>query len=295
MLEYKIPRRSLEYSFSKDELKKLYVDQRMSSRKIAQIYHRAYSTIDRYIHTYGFPIRNLSEAHITTFRAPFSDNLDEKAYLIGLRIGDLRVRKFYKNSTTILVDCASTRIDMIEHVANLFKQYGRIWRGNPTHLKKVQIECSLDESFSFLLPKYAIFPSWTTSKKHLFLSILAGFIDAEGSFFVSANGQSSFSLGNYNTEILKQASNLLGKLKIHYRLFLGSKAGRISTEGYVQNGDYWILQISRKYDLYCFAHIILPYLRYSRKIADVKKVLANIKSRNLRFNFLKWPNHTGMV
>lgn len=283
------------YNFSREKLTKLYLDEKLSSRKIAKLYHCAYSTIDKYLHAYKFPMRNLSEAHITTFRAPFSGNLDEKAYLIGLRIGDLRVRKFYKNSTTILVDCASTRIDMIEHVANLFKQYGRIWRGNPTHLKRVQVECSLDESFSFLLPKYPIFSNWATCKKRLFLSILAGFIDAEGSFFVSANGQSSFSLGNYNTKILKQTSNLLGKLKIHHRLFLGSRAGRISSEGYVQNGDYWILQISRKYDLYCFARIILPYLRYSRKIADVKKVLANIKSRNLRFNFLKWPNHSRAV
>lgn len=277
------------YNFSKSVLEKLYLEDELSSRKIAKIFNCAYSTVDRYIHKYDFPIRNLSVAHITTFRAPFSGNLADKAYLIGLRIGDLRARKFYKNSTTILVDCASTRLDMVEHVVKLFKPYGRIWIGKPTKLNKVQVECSLNESFSFLLPKHTAFPNWTICNKHLFLSILAGFIDAEGSFFISASGQTFFSLGNYNTVILKQISRLLRELEIHHRLFLGTKVGHVSTEGYIQNGDYWTLQINRKYDLYCFAKIIFPYLRYSRKIADVGKVFFNIEARNLRYGFVKWP------
>lgn len=291
MVLFEIPRRSSVTIISKTALRRLYLVEHQSSRKIAKIYKCAYSTIDRYIRRYGFPVKTLSAAHITTKRKDFNGSVLDKAYLIGLRIGDLRVRKIYKNSETIQIDSASTRMDMIYHVSKLFKPYGRVWLGNPTILNKVQVECSVNKSFEFLLPKYEAFPPWTIQNRRRFLSILAGFIDAEGCFSISGKDRGFFSLGNYNTRILKQISVLLDEFKIHYRYNLGSKAGYISKEGYVQKGDYWILQIDRKYDLYCFAKIILPYLRYSRKIDDVNRVLENINSRNLRYGYLKWPKH----
>lgn len=292
MLEYDIPRRSLEKPLPKDELEKLYIGKKMSTRKIALVYQCAYSHVDKYIRKYKFPIRSLAEAHITTFRAPFSGDLSERAYLLGFRIGDLRVRKVYKNSETILVDCGSTRMDIIEHVKNMFEPYGRIWIGKPTKLNKIQVECSLDESFSYLLPKYQAFPKWTTQNQKTLLSILAGFIDAEGCFSIFGNGQAFFSLGNYNKDILLQIATLLDKLKIHFRFFLSSRVGYVSREGYVRNGDYWILQINRKYDLYCFVKKIYPYLRYVRKINDANRVLSNIEERNLRWGYINWPNGT---
>src|SRR3990167_7030353 len=117
-----IPKQKLEY---------LYLKRRLSSRKIAKIYNCAYSTVDKIIKGYGFPVRTLAEAHIITSRLDFFGNLEEKAYLIGFRIGDLRVRKFYKNSETILIDCGSTRREQIELVEKLFDKYGRVWISKP--------------------------------------------------------------------------------------------------------------------------------------------------------------------
>jgi len=269
-----------------NELKKLYIDKRMSSRKIAKIYKCAYSTIDRKIREFGFPIKTLAAAHIFSHRADFSGNLKEKAYLIGFSIGDLRVRKVYKNSETIHADCASTKPEQIFLIKSLFKKYGKIWISKPSKTNKIQIECSLNDSFAFLLKKHKRFPIWTMKKKPLFLSILAGFIDAEGCFFVPQDKScATFSLGNYNRPLLKQINKMLQKKNFHTRLFKGVKKGYTGKDGYSHNQDYWILTIARKLDVYKFAGEIIPFLKHKDRILCAKKVLKNIDYRNKKFGF----------
>lgn len=273
-------------NISKVKLKSLYVTKRMSSRKIAKIYKCGNTTIDRKIKEFGFPTRTLADAHIFTHRADFSENINEKAYLIGFRIGDLRVRKPYKNSETIHIDCASTKPEQISLIKRLFKKYGKIWISRPNKLNKVQIECSVNRSFDFLLEKYNLFPMWVFKSKKLFLSILAGFSDAEGCFFVLKNGKrSNFSIGNYNKGILVQIQNFLSKLDFKANMFLGVRKGYQGKDGYIYNGDYWILRIDRKLDLYRFVNTIRPYLRHKDKIREASKVLNNLVARNKKYGY----------
>lgn len=275
-------------NISKGELKKLYMNKRMSSRKIAKIYKCAYSTIDRKIREFGFPIQTLAAAHIFSHRANFSGDLKEKAYLIGFAIGDLRVRKVYKNSETIHADCASTKPEQIFLVNKLFKKYGKIWISKPSQTNKIQIECSLNDSFAFILKKYKRFPGWAMTKKYLFLSILGGFIDAEGSFHLSKNRKyACFSLGNYNLAILRQTQRYLKeRIKINSRLQIGYLKGYKDKQGYVRNGDYWNLVINKKSELYKFTKTILPYLKHKKRIRDANKVINNIVLRNRRYGYI---------
>lgn len=274
-------------NITKSELKKLYMQKRMSSRKIAKIYKCAYSTVDRKIRQFGFPIQTLAAAHIFTHRANFSGNLKEKAYLIGFRIGDLRVRKIYKNSETIHIDCGSTKPEQIALIKKLFKKYGKIWISKPNKLNKTQIECCVNTSFDFLLKRFDLFPSWTLKTKRLFFSILAGFSDAEGCFSVSKNNdQSYFSIGNYNKNILMQIQGHLSNLGYKIRLSPGVKKGYRGKDGYVHNGDYWVLQINKKVDLYRFVMAIKPYLRHKDKIHEANKVIQNILYRNRRYGYI---------
>ena len=272
---------------SKKDLYELYLHKGLSSRKIAKIYECAYSSVDRKIKQYGLPKKTLSLAHITTFRAPFSGNQQEKAYLIGFRIGDLRVRKMYKNSETILVDCGSTKKSQIELIKSLFSQYGRVWISKPTKSGKLQIECAVDLSFSFLLENFDRFPAWSLEKKPLFLPLLAGFIDAEGSFFVTSNGKAAtFSVGNYNVTLLEQIRSALEKLGVRSRLFIGVKKGYRGKDGYAHNNDYRILSVDRKADLYNFTRIVRPYLKHGKRVKDTLKVINNIDERNRRYGYI---------
>lgn len=267
-------------------LTNLYLKKRMSSRKIAKIYKCAYSYIDTRIKSLNIPRRNLATAHIITKRVNFSGDLTEKAYLIGFKIGDLRVRKMYKNSETILIDCGSTKPNQILLIINLFKKYGKIWISKPKTNGKTQIEVSVNESFSFLLAKYPLFPDWAIKNLKTFLSILAGFVDAEGSFFVLKDkSYASFSLGNYNKQILEQINQKLQEKDLKARLFKGVKKGYTGKDGYSHNQDYWMLTIGRKSDLYKFAGLIIPFLKHKDRIRDAKTAMKNIDFRNKRFGF----------
>lgn len=290
MHEHKIPLRpagNVGPEIKSRDLEKLYLIQGLSSRKIAKIYKCAYSYVDSKTRKYGFPIKTLAGAHIKTNRKTFSGDLRDKAYLVGFRIGDLRVRKMYKNSETICIDCASTKPKQIELIRDLFEKYGHIWISKPTKLGKIQIEAHLDLSFSFLLPKFKEFPLWAIKHREAFLHILAGFIDAEGCFYINNRNQAGFSVGNYNKVILDQINNyLIKQYGYKTRLILGVRKGYTGKDGYPHRADYWMLSITKKKDLQSFTNLIMSYLKHEDRINCARKALNNIDERNLKYGFI---------
>lgn len=268
-------------NITREELEKYYIKQRLSSRKIAKIYKCAYSTIDRKVKGFGFETRTLANAHIIYKRSDFSGNMAEKAYLLGFRIGDLRVRKVYKNSETIHVDCGSTKMEQIDLISRLFSSYGRVWISKPSKANKIQIECFLNNSFNFLLEvNPSIIESWIVSKRTYYANFLAGFTDAEGSIFISA-GKATYALGNYNKKLLLQIKEYLQQFGIESRSIVRSvRKGLIASHGYRYNHDYWTLTISRKTELLKLFKFIGPYLKHAKRINQMEIAINNITLRN---------------
>lgn len=271
----------MSLQIAKEELYDFYFNQRLSSRKIAKFYNCAYSTIDRKIKLLGFKTRTLADAHIIYQRKGFSGNLYEKAYLMGFRIGDLRVRKVYNKSETIHVDCGSTKIEQIGLIKNLFQQYDRVWISKPTKNGKIQIECFLNTSFNFLLNmNLSVIESWITERGDYFACFLAGFTDAEGSIFI-CNKRAIYSLGNYDIHLLKQLKKILKKYNVDSpKICCSVRKGLIASHGYKYNHDYWILHISRKDTLQKLFKLIGPYIKHPKRITDMKKAIKNIEERN---------------
>lgn len=268
---------------SKPELKRLYVNQHLSSRKIAKLYNCAYSTIDIKIRRYGFPVKTLAGAHIIYPRKDFDGRGMDKAYLMGFAIGDLRVRKIYPNSETIHVDCGSTRKEQINLITKLFKPYGRVWISGPNKKGATQIECSINESFSFLLEKRDKIDKWILEDNNYFIAFLAGFTDAEGSIFINS-GTACYSLGNYNATILFQIRNKLVQMGIECpTVRKDNTKGYIDKDGYIRNQDYFQLSIHRKFYLLELFKLIYPYLRHARKIEDTRKAIKSIQWRNKHY------------
>lgn len=271
------------FDISYSDLKELYINKKLSSRKIAKIYNCAYSTIDRKIRNNSFEIRNRAQAHMIYPRKSFSGNLLEKAYLIGFSIGDLRVRKVYKNSETISIDCASTKLQQIKLIRDLFNPYGRVWIGKKDKRGKRQIQAQVDLSFGFLLNLDGNIDRWILNNKDYFPAFLAGFTDAEGSFFIS-DGKSFYSLGNYNKKILYQIYKKLIKLGIHCsEPHHDNKKGYKDKQGYIRRQNYWTLRINRKQSLMCIFELIGDYLRHDKKKSDLGRLRRNILERNRKF------------
>lgn len=281
----RLPNGRRTFIISKSKLKELYVKRRLSSRKIAKIYRCAYSTIDYKIRKYGFPVKTLAAAHITTLRKNFDESKSNKAYLIGFAMGDLRVRKKFPNSETINIDCGSTQKAQVNLIFKLFKKYGRIWISKPNKKGVTQIECFLNNSFDFLLNKRILIDKWILKNKRYFWAFLAGFTDAEGCISVSkSNNQAYYSLGNYNQFLLRQIRNYLLHNKIDCpKLSEYKTKGKVCFNKYFHNQNYWQIRICRKESLLTLFNFIGPYLKHSTKKKGLQIAKRNIALRDKLF------------
>ena len=265
-------------NLTKELLEDLYINKHFSTWKIAKILGCARSTVYAKAILFRIPVRTRAESHIIYPRKDFSRDLVEKAYLIGFRIGDLRVRKFYKNSETIKLDCGSTKSEQIDLIKSLFSSYGRVWIGKPNRQGAIQIECFLNASFRFLLSKES--PEWIFNIKKYFFSFLAGFTDAEGTIFISDN-QAHYALGNYDLPLLQNIKSGLDKFAIKTpKITCHKRKGLIGSFGYKYNHDYWTLSVNRKVDLMKLFSYIGPRLKHKNRLKQMKIAVENIEERN---------------
>ena len=268
-------------SISKEKLKELYINKKFSTWKIEEITKIPRGTIHRKLQEFNINLRDRATSHIIHPKKDFSGNLIEKSYLIGFRIGDLGVRKIYPNSKVIQIASGSTIKEQIDLIENLFENYGKIWI-KKTKNNKINICVSLNESFNFLLDKEI--PKWILKNKKYFLSFLAGFIDAEGSFGVY-NKMARFSIGNYDSSILFLIFGELNKYGIKGNPpFSDKRKGKKNSQGYIYRKNYWHFRINNKYELENFFNLIKPYIKHTNKLKSLNMAILNINIRNSRRN-----------
>ena len=268
----------------KETLTKYYNKEKLSTWEIEKKYGYSRGTVYRKLKEFNIVPRNLAVSHIKYCRTSFSNDKTEKAYMIGFAMGDLRVRKFYTNSETIHIDCGSTHKAQIELIESLFESYGRVWKSKPDKRGSIQIECFVDNSFDFLLHKRLVADKWIMDSQKNFAAFLAGFSDAEGCISINGRGMAYFSLGNYNTALLKQIKEKLSAFGIVCTKLCTSKnKGRIVFDKYKQNQDYWQFGVHRKSSLLKLFDLMCPYVKHKEKQEAILKSRSNIAIRNAIF------------
>lgn len=149
-------------------------------------------TVWNHLKARGVVLRDKVEAQIRAVtkyeRKPFQGDRFERAYLIGLRYGDLHS---VRHGRAIRVRVSTTHPAMAELFESLFSPYGHVHR-YPREADLVgyewTLECDLDDTFEFLLAK----PSTSeleTMDDRSFLAFLAGLFDAEGSVLLHKKGE----------------------------------------------------------------------------------------------------------
>lgn len=265
----------------KQELIKLYIQRGLSTWEIEKQFGFSRSTVHRKLKEYRIKSRSLAASHFVHPRKDFSGDLIEEAYLIGFRLGDLRVRKMYKNSETISVECGTTREEQLELIKRLFQKYAPVWITKKNKRGARNIGVNLPFSFSFLLDDVP--PPQVFENKIHFFSFLAGFTDAEG-YIAIHDGRAIYALGNYDKELLHKINATLIKFGIDCRKpFISTKKGYVSRNGYVQNGDYWVLRMDKKVCLLKLFNSLKPHIKHSAKVKALKKAVENIRKRNKQF------------
>ncbi len=265
---------------SKLFLEKVYLKDGLSTWAIEKKYGFSRSTVYNALKKFGIQPRTIAQSHIKYARADFSGDLEEKAYMIGFAIGDLRVRNHNKErSETISIACGSTKKAQIDLIENLFKKYGRVWRGEVSMKGVINVEAYVNKSFSFLLPDMREY-IWCSKKEDYFFAFLAGFTDAEGSFYIS-NGKAFLAWGNYDKDVLTFIHSSLVYIGVEVpKIHCDKLKGTYGSHGYIRNGTYCHISICKKIQLMNIIQKLKPYLRHKDKLKRLAVIEKNIKLRN---------------
>lgn len=265
---------------SKQELEELYLKERLSLRQIARRSGCDHSTIKNKLEAYGLRKRTYGEANQIYPKRDFDGNLADKAYLIGFRLGDLYVTTMGQAGQTIVVECATTKQEQLDLITRLFSPYGHIHIGNPKRRGDRGIACYLNLSFAFLLPKEDSVPDWVRANDTASAAFAAGYIDAEGSFFLSQES-AHFAVSSYDGGILNWLYTWMSNLGVHSpQPRRVGRQGAQRPNGAVYRKDLWLLSVSRKTSLLRLIDLLEPHLKHSKRRSDLQKARLNIEMRN---------------
>lgn len=274
--EFNIPIK-FKYQICKKDLFRLYHKENRSPYFIGRIYGCSFATIANRLEDYGIPKKSQSRARMTYEKFDFSNNTTEKSYLIGFRLGDLRIYKTNKTTETVIAQCHTTCDNQIELINGLFKKYGKVTL-TPLKDGSTDINCFLNSSFNFLLPKQDDVEKWIYANKKNFCGFMAGYTDAEGNFILNQN-RARFKIDSYDKNILKKMHYWLTVNGIRSKFRRIGKKGKMRPEGYPFNKDLWRLNINEAHSLFKFINLIKPLVSHKKRLKDINICLSNIKHR----------------
>lgn len=281
MKKNRIPRRKpkntkkRKYELSRMFIRKLYCKDRISTIRIAKQLGTTHSLIIQRMDEYRIKRRSLSEARLKHPKKNFSNDLYEKAYLLGLRTGDL---SSYKNHNMIRISTASTHPAMFNLFKGSFKKYAYV-SSYPIKAKsgyEWHMYCNLNKTFDFLIKKLNKIPISILKDKNAFFAFVAGYTDAEGSWNIMKGRKNNiwitFRLATSDFKILNQINKELRKYRINSRLYLDRKAGTTMSFGTYTN-DFYALWVTQMDSICSLIDEMLKYSKHREKLYKMKLCL----------------------
>lgn len=277
----KVPEKPLK--LAEKVLRNLYLKKKLSQSKISKLFQVQRSTARRWLKRLKIPIKDkgdaVSEALSKYKKTSFSGNKEEKAYLMGLSIGDLYVRR---HGRAIRVSLATTKPEMAGVFRSLFKKYGRVNeypKYNRSEEKYLwRLYSDLDDSFKFLLNQTASVPHQILQSKKRFFQFISGYFDAEGCLGIYPGKYNNLQwiICSYDKEILGAIKDFLRAEEFNIKMNNMTNHGT----SYKYNKKYWRIYISANPE-------VIKILEKMNFKHEEKKQKANL-SRDLFSN--NWKN-----
>jgi hypothetical protein len=204
----------------------------------------------------GVPRRPFEEARLKGIREkrrkyerkPFDGTDEDKAYLLGLRHGDLSASRPWKG--VVRISTSTTHPAMAQLFHSLFEPFGHVYQ-HPRYKKETQsyewnLSTILDSTFDFLLQEFEDVRDWIASDKQLLLSYLAGLLDAEGSFVTTRDNRGLATVfvdyNNSDKALLDWVQESIRSMGFATSLRINKRKGvRTKKYGIVHRTDYWQL------------------------------------------------------
>lgn len=262
--------KKLKRIMTKQELEKLYWQERLTLPQIGEKFSVTYVTVIYWMKKFGIPTRGVRKYKTR----PFGGNGFEKAYLMGLRLGDLNIRLHRRQ---ILARTSTSHPAMLELFSSIFQKYSHVHQFPMFNPKKKphfdwQIYALLDKSFKFLLDK--VVPEDAITNKNRFYAFLAGYTDAEGCILITPNTNGLrfyFIVASEDSKTLSIIANKLKEAGYRFTLRIGAKKGESYGRKYKYKKDYWELRVATKADVIKLLKRL--ELRHREKIKWKKLVL----------------------
>lgn len=252
---------------SKRDLVNLYHKRRLSLKKIGELLGFTPSGLFGVFKRLNIKLRNYSESsRYHLHRHNFTGPKTLKAYLIGFRLGDLHVRK---SGRVIRIGSGTTKKEQVKLLRDLFNNYGKVYIGNKDKKGAWHPEVSLNQSFSFLLPKHKRIPPWIGRSKNYFLNFFAGYVDAEGN--IGCYPRARLKITSYDYDVLKGIGKYLKKYLQVFPVFFLEKTDRL-----IHNKDALSLIINERNELLKTLKLLAPLLKHGKRKNDAKIAIKNI-------------------
>ncbi|MCL5784845.1 MAG: LAGLIDADG family homing endonuclease [Patescibacteria group bacterium] len=259
-----------------EELEQLYWKKYLSPLKIGKLYKCDAVTVRTRMREYGIPKRSSSEARMRYRKYDFSDNLAEKAYMIGFRLGDLNVYQTSALSDLIVARCNTTQEAQINLMKNMFSKYGQVTVSKGKD--RVSVNCHLNKSFDFLIPKHKKVPKWIDADDQLIAAFIAGYTDAEGNFILNQK-RARFKIDSYDKDIITWMVSRLTNCGILARARCISKRGALAADGSRFKKDLWRINVNQAISLLKFINKIKPFITHKGRMQCMIICEDNIKAR----------------
>jgi hypothetical protein len=214
-------------------------------------------------------------------RRPFDGTDEDRAYLLGLRHGDLSVSRPFKGA--VRVSTSTTHPAMAELFYSLFEHYGHVYQ-HPRYKKDTKsyewnLSTVLDSSFDFLLQEFNDAREWLSSNRSILLSYLSGLLDAEGSIITTRDNRGFITIFvdyyNSDTSLLDWVQESIRALGFHTSLRINKREGvKTKKYGIVHRRDYWQLSTFGMNKIQDLVRLLQP--RHPEKIRR-REMALNVK------------------
>lgn len=281
MKRFNIPRRCFNrLDITKELLEELYLKKKLPMPKIAKTLSTTYDTIWRKMRKYGIRVRSMSEAKMKYPKFPFSGDLKEKAYMLGLRAGDISANRACKQITVVTGTTHRAQLQMFRKVFEKYSFVNSFIVQRKDGKRAWQIYCRLNNSFSFLLNKPNEIPKWILDNVNYFYAFLAGYADCEACWNIwklkdCKKARARLQIISGDKKILEQITDKLKELKFKPRFRLAYKKGYRKNSIYKYNKDMYCLNLHYQDEIRKLAKILLKFSKHGEKIWKMKFILEN--------------------
>ncbi len=260
----------------KDKIIKEYIEHKLSLKDVAKLFNASASGIKWILIKNNIILRTKREGLLLKkgkyIKLNFNGNDKEKAYLIGITLGDAHVRSTSKYS--IEVNTTSTHKALIDVFVNTYKDYTTGVLTTIDKTKGYRFVAYVNNSFNFLLKIKRDTRILNRLNINNFLYFIAGFFDAEGSIVKRKHRKSIrcvLKIGNTDLNLLNIIKKKLEFLKFNPKIYLYSKKGKYHdyhNNCIINRKNYYMLEINRKDEVLRLLKIL--DLKHKEKISRKK-------------------------